>query len=137
MQTIDQKIVSQKILKEERIVPPEPIEREEILSGSTYKIKYDGHTYYVTINDITLNGVTRPYEVFINSKNVETYTKCLTYCKLISAYLRTKHEYEFIATELLEIIDPKGGVWERGTYVASLEAKLGQVFKTHFERLNQ
>ncbi len=58
----------------------EKLEQPEMLIGSTYKVKtpISDHAMYVTINDIVLNEGTeyekrRPFEVFINSKNLDHY----------------------------------------------------------------
>lgn len=137
---IDKKITRYKVVSgtgETPIVQYNIIERDEVLQGTTYKLKVEDWAYYVTVNDTIVDGVARPFEVFINTKNAERYASLTTLTRLISAYLRTGHSYDFIAEELSQIIDPKGGFWQKGTYYASLEALLGEVLKKHFDNLKQ
>ena len=56
-----------------------PLDRPEELPGRTYKIKWldSDHAFYITINDIEKDGRRRPFEVFINSKNMEAYAWAL------------------------------------------------------------
>ncbi len=136
--TIDKKITGYKVLVE--TTPPvvaelHTLERDEVLQGTTYKLKVEDWAYYVTVNDTIIDGVVRPFEVFINTKNAERYASLTTLTRLISAYLRTGHAYGFIAEELSQIIDPKGGFWQKGTYYNSFEALLGEVLKKHFDNL--
>jgi ribonucleoside-diphosphate reductase alpha chain len=136
--TIDKKITGYKVLTE--TTPPtiaelHTLERDEVLSGTTYKLKVEDWAYYVTVNDTIVDGAARPFEVFINTKNAERYASLTTLTRLISAYFRTGHAYAFIAEELSQIIDPKGGFWQKGTYYASFEALLGEVLKKHFDNL--
>lgn len=112
-----------------------PLEREEILTGSTYKLKTEDYVYYVTINNHIVNGVLRPFEIFINTKNATRYPSLLVLTRLVSAYFRTGHEYSFIADELKQIAAPQGGYWKQGTYYASFEAELGALLEKHFENL--
>ncbi len=53
----------------------EPLDRPSTLDGNTYKLKWPDseHAIYVTINDIIVNDMRRPFEVFINSKNMEHF----------------------------------------------------------------
>lgn len=134
--TIDQKIIDYKVLDTSKAVPVQALhERDEALTGSTYKIKTEDFAYYVTINNHVVNGVTHPFEIFINTKNAERYPSLLVLTRLVSAYFRTGHEYSFIAEELKQIVDPKGGYWKQGTYYASFEAELGNLLEKHFENL--
>ena len=58
----------------------EPLGRPDQITGSTYKVKtpVTEHALYITINDIVMNEGTpqehrRPFEIFINSKNMEHF----------------------------------------------------------------
>ena len=76
----------------EKVMRPQGMES---LEGSTYKIKtpLDDHAMYVTINDITLNPGTeheqrRPFEIFINSKNMDHFQWIVALTRLMSAVFR-------------------------------------------------
>jgi hypothetical protein len=114
-----------------------PIEREEVITGVTYKTKIQDHTYYITINDIVREGTRHPYEIFINSKNVSNYAKLTVLTRLISAFFRTGFPYTFIAEELKQIIDPTGGYFKKGRRYESLEAELGEILEKHFNFLKE
>ncbi len=136
---IDKKITGYKVVSgtaETPIIQYNTLERDEVLQGTTYKLKVEDWAYYVTVNDTIVGGVVRPFEVFINTKNAERYASLTTLTRLISAYLRTGHAYGFIAEELSQIIDPKGGFWQKGKYYASFEALLGEVLSKHFDNLD-
>lgn len=137
MNKIDKPIVGYKVLtdKTNKEVTYHPIERSEILTGSTYKIKPMEFAYYITINDITVNGITRPFEIFISTKDAARYPSLLVLTRIISAYFRTGNAYEFIADELKQIIDPNFSYWKQGVYYASFEAELGALLEKHFENL--
>jgi hypothetical protein len=73
----------------------EKLERPDLLEGSTYKIKtpLTEHAMYVTINDIILNADTpherrRPFEIFINSKNMDHFQWVIALTRVISAVFR-------------------------------------------------
>ncbi len=139
-EVIDQKIVGYKVVTEEKLpalLEQKTLEREEVLTGATYKVKVEDWTYYITVNNIEVSGIARPYEVFISTKNAERYASLTTLTRLISAFFRTGHSYEFIATELQQIIDPKGGFWLKGKYYDSFESLLGSMLEKHFENLKQ
>ncbi len=109
-EVIDKKIVGYKVLTEEKmptLLEQVTLEREEVLTGATYKVKVEDWTYYITVNNIEVSGIARPYEVFISTKNAERYASLTTLTRLISAFFRTGHSYEFIAAELQQIIDPR------------------------------
>lgn len=114
-------------------LPLEP--RPEALRGVTYKLKWpqDAHAIYITIND---DG-SRPLEVFFNTKNVEHQAWMVALARTISAVFRRGGPVEFLATELKEIADPKGGAWVAGKYVPSLIAAIGNVILGHIGRLGQ
>jgi ribonucleoside-diphosphate reductase alpha chain len=110
--------------------------RPEALIGSTYKIKWpeSEHALYVTINDIEEDGKRRPFEIFINSKNMEHYAWTLALTRMISAVFRRGGEVSFVAEELKAVFDPRGGAWLGGRYVPSLLAAIGDVIQRHLDR---
>lgn len=120
--------------KKETIPPSvEVIPRPDALEGQTYKIKWPAneHAMYVTINDIVENGERRPFEVFINSKNMEHFAWTVALTRMISAVFRRPHDSRFVAEELKAVFDPKGGAWVGGKYVPSVLAAIGGVIERH------
>jgi len=107
--------------------------REDMLSGATYKLKWpdSAHATYVTINDIVTDGQQRPFEIFINSKNMEHYAWTLGLTRMISAVFRRGGDVSFVADELKAVFDPRGGAWMRGRYVPSVLAAIGDVVERH------
>jgi len=110
-----------------------PLDRPEELIGRTYKIKWgeNDHAFYITINDIERDGRRRPFEVFINSKNLEAYAWALALTRMISAVFRRGGDVSFVVDELKAIFDPRGGQWMGGRYVPSLLAAIGEVIERH------
>jgi len=110
-----------------------PLDRPEELIGRTYKIKWadSDHAFYITINDIERDGRRRPFEVFINSKNMEAYAWALALTRMISAVFRRGGDVAFVVDELKAIFDPRGGQWMGGRYVPSLLAAIGEVLERH------
>ena len=110
-----------------------PLDRPEALPGRTYKIKWldSDHAFYITINDIEKDGRRRPFEVFINSKNMEAYAWALALTRMISAVFRRGGDVSFVVDELKAIFDPRGGQWMNGRYVPSLLAAIGEVIERH------
>ena len=114
----------------------QPLEREGVLAGFTYKIKWPAsdHAIYVTINDIEQNGRRRPFEIFINTRNLEHYAWTVALTRMISAVFRRGGDVTFVAEELKAVFDPQGGHWMSGRYVPSLLAAIGEVIETHMRR---
>jgi len=110
-----------------------PLERETALPGYTYKLKWpgSGHAIYVTINDIVQSGRRRPFEIFINSKNLEHYAWTVALTRMISAVFRRGGDVSFVVEELKDVFDPRGGHWLGGRYVPSLLAAIGEVIERH------
>ena len=110
-----------------------PLDRPEALLGRTYKIKWldSDHAFYITINDIEKDGRRRPFEVFINSKNMEAYAWALALTRMISAVFRRGGDVSFVVDELKAMFDPRGGQWMGGRYVPSLLAAIGEVIERH------
>ena len=114
-----------------------PLEREGVLAGFTYKIKWPGsdHAMYITINDIERGRAGGgPFEVFINSKNLEHYAWTVALTRMISAIFRRGGDVAFVVEELKAVFDPQGGQWMGGRYVPSLLAAIGEVIETHMIR---
>ena len=107
--------------------------RPEALVGATYKLKWpeSAHAVYVTINDIETPEGRRPFEIFINSKNMEHYAWTLALTRMISAVFRRGGDVSFVADELKAVFDPRGGGWVDGRYVPSLLAAIGAVIERH------
>ncbi|MGD9965753.1 MAG: adenosylcobalamin-dependent ribonucleoside-diphosphate reductase [Hyphomonadaceae bacterium] len=119
---------------EVRATPP-LTPRPDLLIGSTYKIKWpeSEHALYVTVNDIDEAGKRRPFEIFINSKNMEHYAWTLALTRMISAVFRRGGDVSFVAEELKAVFDPRGGAWMNGRYVPSLLAAIGDVIQRHLD----
>jgi hypothetical protein len=156
---IDKKITKYNVVKEEEqsqaaeVVAEKPVEkkesnvvhmhekikRPESLLGSTYKIKtpLSEHALYVTINDIVLNQgteheVRRPFEIFINSKNMDHFQWIVALTRIISAVFRKGGDATFLVEELRSVFDPRGGYFKKGgKYMPSLVAELGDAIECH------
>jgi ribonucleoside-diphosphate reductase alpha chain len=116
----------------------EPLKREPVLEGATYKLRWPGgdHSLYITINDIEeRDGRRRPFEVFINTKNLEHYAWTVALTRMISAIFRRGGDVTFVVEELKAIFDPQGGQWMGGRYVPSLIAAIGEVIESHMVRI--
>ncbi len=111
----------------------EPLDRPQSLEGSTYKLKWPDseHAIYLTINDIVISGRRRPFEVFINSKNMEHYAWTLALTRMISAVFRRGGDVSFVVEELKAVFDPRGGAWVKGKYIPSILAAIGGVIEQH------
>ncbi|MCX7085101.1 MAG: NrdJb [Methylococcales bacterium] len=158
-QKINKKIISYKVLNNdeksaaEQVAPEEKkldlesmhenVTRPEILFGSTYKIKtpQSEHALYITINDMILNEDTeheerRPYEVFINSKNMEHFQWVLALTRVISAVFRKGGDAVFLVDELKSVFDPKGGYFKKGgVFMPSLVAEIGCTIEQHLKKI--
>lgn len=151
---IDKKIVGYKVVTQEKIpeTPPEQdsdesmhegVARPDVLQGSTYKIKtpQSEHAIYVTINDYILNAGTdkaqrHPYEIFINSKNMEHFQWVLALTRVISAVFRKGGDVKFLVEELKSVFDPRGGYFkpvkgQPSIMMPSLVAELGYILEAH------
>jgi hypothetical protein len=121
----------------------EKVERPEVLVGSTYKIKtpISDHAMYVTINDIVLNEGTeyeqrRPFEIFINSKNLDHFQWIVALTRIISAVFRKGGDVTFLVDELKAVFDPRGGYWQPGgKFMPSIIAELGHVIERHLQAI--
>ena len=159
--TIDKKIVGYSVSRNEAektvskaTSPPEDaesnvirmhekLERPEVLIGSTYKVKtpVSDHAMYVTINDIVLNEGTkheqrRPFEIFINSKNLDHYQWIVALTRIMSAVFRKGGDVTFLVDELKAVFDPRGGYWQPGgKYMPSIIAELGHIVERHLTQI--
>ncbi len=149
---IENKIVGYSIKKADVEEPPkaptkdvmhEDVSRPDELRGYTYKIKtpLSDHAMYITINDILLNEGTEyeqeyPFEIFINSKNMEQFQWILALTRVISAVFRKGGDSVFLAEELKQVFDPQGGYFKKGgRFMPSLVAEIGEVLETHMKNI--
>jgi ribonucleoside-diphosphate reductase alpha chain len=109
------------------------MERDTALSGFTYKLKWPetDHAIYITMNDIMKDGKRRPFEIFINSKNMEHFAWSVALTRMISAVFRRGGDVTFVVEELKAVFDPRGGQWMEGRYIPSLLAAIGGVIEKH------
>ena len=121
----------------------ESVQRPEMLVGSTYKVKtpVTEHAMYITINDIILNEGTehearRPFEVFINSKNMDNFQWVVALTRLISAVFRKGGDTTFMVEELKAVFDPKGGYFKPGgVFMPSIVAEIGYAIERHMKMI--
>jgi len=115
----------------------QPLERPEALKGNTYKLKWpeSEHAIYVTINDVIKDGRERPFEIFINSKNMDNYAWTVGLTRMISAVFRRGGDVSFVVEELKAVFDPRGGQWMGRKYVPSLLAAIGNVIEYHLHAI--
>ena len=111
----------------------EPLDRPQELDGATYKLKWPDseHAIYITINDLVVAGHRRPFEVFINSKNMEHFAWTVALTRMISAVFRRGGDVTFVVEELKAVFDPRGGAWMQGKYIPSILAAIGGVIEKH------
>lgn len=111
----------------------EPLDRPSALEGNTYKVKWPDseHAIYITINDVVIGGRRRPFEVFINSKNMEHFAWTVALTRMISAVFRRGGDVSFVVEELKAVFDPRGGAWMGGKYIPSILAAIGGVIEKH------
>ncbi|MFN3613400.1 MAG: adenosylcobalamin-dependent ribonucleoside-diphosphate reductase [Rubrimonas sp.] len=110
-----------------------PLERPEALPGATYKLKWpeSEHAIYITLNDVIVGGRRRPFEIFINSKNMEHYAWTVALTRMVSAVFRRGGDVSFVVEELKAVFDPRGGAWMGGRYIPSILAAIGGVIERH------
>ena len=121
----------------------EQLERPEMLIGSTYKVKtpLSEHALYITVNDVILNPGTenelrRPFEIFINSKNMDHFQWIVALTRIISAVFRKGGDVTFLVEELRSVFDPKGGYFKKGgKFMPSLVAEIGDSIECHMRMI--
>ena len=134
---------TQESAKAEIIQMHEKLERPDMLLGSTYKIKtpQSEHALYITINDVLLNQGTehemrRPYEIFINSKNMDHFQWIVALTRIISAVFRKGGDATFLVDEMRSVFDPRGGYFKKGgKYKPSLVAEIGDAIECHMKMI--
>lgn len=133
----EEKSKSEKEIDGEVIYMSEPLERPNTLDGNTYKLRWPDseHAIYVTINDIIVNDQRRPFEVFINSKNMEHFAWTVGLTRMISAVFRRGGDVSFVVDELKAVFDPRGGAWVNGKYIPSILAAIGGVLEEHMVKI--
>lgn len=108
------------------------LERPETLSGKTYKLSIpDDLTLYITINDYIENGKSKPFEIFINSKNMENFQWVVALTRVISGVMRQNDDIGFLIDELKSVFNPLGGYWKNGSYIPSIIAGIGLCIEKH------
>ena len=136
---IDKKIVGYQVKtnvpEPEKLAMHEKVKRPEVLFGSTYKIKtpQSEHALYITINDINLDGVRYPFEIFVNSKNMENFQWVVAMTRVMSATFRKGGDLVFLVEEMKSVFDPKGGYFKRGRYIPSVVAEIGSILEAHLK----
>ena len=133
----EEKSASDKEANGDIIYMSEPLDRPSTLDGNTYKLKWPDseHAIYVTINDIIVNDMRRPFEVFINSKNMEHFAWTVGLTRMISAVFRRGGDVSFVVDELKAVFDPRGGAWVGGKYIPSILAAIGGVLEEHMMKI--
>ncbi|MBF0184150.1 MAG: TSCPD domain-containing protein [Magnetococcales bacterium] len=125
--------------EESNVIHMQPLmKRPGELTGATYKIKtpLSEHALYVTINDIVVNGKRRPFEMFINSKNMENFAWIVALTRVISAVFRHAGDATFLVEELRSVFDPRGGYFKPGgKYMPSLVAEIGECLERHLTNI--
>ncbi|SFA84847.1 ribonucleoside-diphosphate reductase class II [Poseidonocella pacifica] len=111
----------------------DPLDRPQTLEGMTYKLKWPDseHAIYLTVNDIMVGDRRMPFEVFINSKNMEHFAWTVALTRMISAVFRRGGDVSFVVEELKAVFDPRGGAWIQGKYIPSILAAIGGVLERH------
>jgi len=137
MTKIESNIVSFSVVKPED-APTQKKERPPLLHGTTYKVlsPLSEHAMYVTINDILEDGKRSPFEMFVNSKNMEHYQWIVALTRTISAVFRHGGDVSFLVEELKSVFDPKGGYFKKGgKWMPSLVAEIGDVIEEHLSSI--
>jgi hypothetical protein len=135
---IEQPIVGYSVVKAEAAkAEPALIGRQEVLSGRTYKVKtpLSESALYITINHCEMNGAMRPFEIFINSKDMKHFQWVVALTRLISAVFRHGGEVSFLIEELRSVLDPNGGAFHKGKYIPSLVSVIGDVIEQELTSL--
>jgi hypothetical protein len=143
MNKIDKSIIGYKVKLSKPSSINEFTERSEVLHGYTYKFKPTEHAYYITINNIVIDGKEHPFEVFINSKDMANFEHISAITRLISAIFRKGGDINFVIEELQAICNPVGGYWGKdreGTskkkFYNSFYNEIGSILAEHFNLIN-
>jgi hypothetical protein len=74
----------------------------------------------------------RPFEVFINSKNMDHFQWIVALTRIVSAVFRKGGDVTFLVEELRSVFDPSGGYFKKGgKFMPSLVAEIGDVIHSH------
>ena len=109
--------------------------RPEVVDAKVYKIKsaFVKNAVFVTLSYVREdNGLIRPIEIFINSKDLSKANDYVVLTRLISAIFRRSTDSLFILEELQGIYDPNGGIYKEGKYIISFYAEIGDVIERFF-----
>lgn len=132
---INSKIVSVGLDTKEQ---PKIVTRPQVLEGNTYKIKdlQTDHNLYITINNHIVAGKERPFEIFINSKNMDHFAWVVALTRVVSAVFRqSTGDLDFLIEELTSVFDPRGGYWRDGRYIPSVVADIGECIRNHLTKI--
>lgn len=119
--------------KEEPEIQVTNLGRPFKLQGNTYKIKWadSDHAIYINLTySEDENGNKYPFEIFINSKNMDHFVWTVALTRMVSAVFRASNDSRFVVEELKAVFDPKGGQWDKGKYVPSVIAAIGNIIET-------
>jgi hypothetical protein len=139
----EQRKKAEQVEREQIQAMHESVERPEMLVGATYKIKtpQSEHALYVTINDMVLNHGTphetrRPFEIFINSKNMAQFQWVVALTRVISAVFRKGGDVTFLVDEMKAVFDPQGGYFKPGgRFMPSIVAEIGFALERHMKMI--
>lgn len=132
--SVNNKVTEDSPLIKEIPVTVKPLrQRPEKLNGSTYKVKtpLSEHAMYITLNDVIIDGQRRPFEIFINCKDMKSYPWIVALTRLMSAVFRNGGDVTFLIDELKFVFDPNGGYFSKGKYVPSVISEIGDVIEQH------
>ncbi len=117
----------------EAVQPVKPVKKARpfAVRGVTYKIKYKGRKWYVTVNE---DEEGRPFEIFAHSSDMVGLEWSTALAMMISAVLRrtsvTGDDPRFIVENLFKVKEIQGqGYMYRGYYIPSEPAVLGLALK--------
>jgi len=110
--------------------------RQRMLDGQTYKLKWEGSNFYVTINNRIQNGRLTPFEIFINTQDMSHFQWTVALTRMMSSVFRRNSDIQFVIKDLKSIMDPNGGAWVDGKYMPSFIALLGRTLEQHLDFLS-
>jgi hypothetical protein len=122
---------------------PEKTQRPAELLSSTYTISTPliEQNLSLTISDVILNQGTqhelrRPFEISINSENMDDLQWLVVLLRIISAVFRKGGDVSFLVEELRGAFDPGTDDGNRdGRHVLSLVSGIGDILETHLRQI--
>jgi len=88
------------------------------------------------LNQGTEYEMRRPFEIFINSKNMDHFQWIVALTRIMSAVFRKGGDVTFLVEELKAVFDPRGGYFKAGgVYMPSIVAELGAIIETHLKMI--